>query len=80
MAKRLTVTFEDDALYASLRSEAARTGLGPNDILAQALRDWLEAREDSGLAEDLDKARQEYRSVGGIEASEFFRSEPKPGQ
>ena len=73
MSKRMTVIFEDEALYTAVKVEAARKGRHAKDIVAEALREWLEAREDEELGARLDEVRQEWREKGGTEASEFFR-------
>ncbi|MDA0988380.1 MAG: hypothetical protein O2783_04490 [Chloroflexi bacterium] len=73
MSKRMTVIFEDEALYTALKVEAARKGRHARDIVAEALREWLEASEDEELGADLEERRTEWREKGGVEASEFFR-------
>ena len=73
MVKRMTVVFDDDELYVTLKIEAARSGRHAKDIVAEALRGWLEAREDAELAPELDTARAEWQVDGGEEAAEFFR-------
>lgn len=73
MSKRMTVIFEDEALYTALKVEAARKGRHAKDIVAEALREWLEAREDEELRADLEERRTEWKEKGGTEASEFFR-------
>ncbi len=72
MSKRMTVVFDDEGLYIDLKVEAARTGRHAKDIVAEAVREWLEAKEDEELAQGLDEVREEWRREGGIEASEFF--------
>ncbi|MEK7807079.1 MAG: hypothetical protein AAB528_05020 [Chloroflexota bacterium] len=42
----MTVIFEDEALYTALKVEAARKGRYAKDIVAEAVREWLEAREE----------------------------------
>lgn len=74
MAKRMTVIFEDEALYTALKVEAARKGRHAKDIVAEALREWLEAREDEELRAGLEEARREWEQQGGVEAGEFFLS------
>ena len=74
MSKRMTVIFEDEALYTAVKVEAARKGRHAKDIVAEAVREWLEAREDEELRAGLEEARQEWREKGGTEAGEFFRS------
>jgi plasmid stability protein len=73
MAKRMTVIFEDDALYTALKVEAARKGRHAKDIVAEAVSEWLEAREDEELRAGLEEARDEWQREGGVEAGEFFR-------
>ena len=73
MSKRMTVIFEDESLYTALKVEAARTGHHAKDIVAEAVRDWLEARGDEELRAQLEEARDEWGRQGGVEASEFFR-------
>ena len=65
MSKRMTVIFEDEALYTALKVEAARTGLHAKDIVAEAVREWLEAREDEELGGDLEERRTEWKEKGG---------------
>ena len=73
MSKRMTVIFEDEALYTALKVEAARKGRHAKDIVAEAVREWLEAREDEELRAGLEEARHEWEREGGVEAGEFFQ-------
>ncbi len=73
MPKRMTVVFDDDELYTELKVVAARTGRHAKDIVAEAVREWLETKEDEELRQDLDEARTEWKNQGGIEAQAFFR-------
>ena len=73
MSKRMTVIFEDDALYTALKVEAARSGRYAKDIVAEAVREWLEAREDEELQVGLEEGRHEWERQGGMEAGDFFR-------
>ncbi|MBI4336788.1 MAG: hypothetical protein HY683_03025 [Chloroflexi bacterium] len=73
MAKRMTVIFEDEELYTSLKVEAIRKGLHAKDIVAEAVREWLEAREDEELRAGLEEARHEWERQGGAEVGEFLR-------
>ena len=73
MPKRMTVIFEDEALYTALKVEAARKGRHAKDIVAEAVREWLETQEDENLRAGLDEARREWEQQGGLEAGEFFR-------
>ncbi len=60
MSKRMTVIFEDEALYTALKVEAARKGRHAKDIVAEAVSEWLEAREDEELRAGLEEARHEW--------------------
>ena len=73
MSKRMTVIFEDEALYTALKVEAARKGRHAKDIVAEAVREWLETKEDEELRDDLEEARHEWQREGGVEAGDFFR-------
>ena len=73
MSKRMTVVFEDEELYTALKVEAARTGRHAKDMVAEAVREWLEAREDEELGKELEEARTEWEQQGSVEAGEFFR-------
>ena len=73
MSKRMTVVFDDEGLYTALKVAAVRSGQHAKDIVAQAVRDWLQAREDEELQAGLAEARQEWERDGGRDAGEFFR-------
>ena len=73
MSKRMTVIFEAEALYTALKVEAARKGRHAKDIVAEAVREWLETKEDEELRADLEEARHEWGREGGVETGEFFR-------
>ena len=72
MSKRMTVIFEDDSLYTALKVEAVRNGRHAKDIVAEAVREWLEAKEDEELRAGLEEARHEWERQGGVEAGEFL--------
>ena len=73
MPKRMTVVFDDEELYTELKVVAARTGRHAKDIVSDAVREWLETKEDEELRHDLNEARIEWENRGGIEAQDFFR-------
>ncbi len=73
MSKRMTVVFDDEALYTAVKVEAARTGRHAKDLVTEAVREWLEQQEDAELSEGLAEARAEWERNGGIEAEELFR-------
>ena len=68
----MTVVFDDDALYTTVKVEAARRNQPVKKLISQALREWLEAQEDAELLSEIEAARAEWQEKGGIEASEFF--------
>ncbi|MCD6567342.1 MAG: hypothetical protein J7K94_01205 [Dehalococcoidia bacterium] len=70
--KKMTVVFDDDALYTTVKVEAARRNQPVKELVSQALREWLEAQEDAELLSEIETARAEWQEKGGIEASEFF--------
>jgi plasmid stability protein len=69
----MTLIFDDEALYTALKVEAARKGRHAKDIVAEAVREWLEAREDEELRAGLEEIRAQWERQGGVEAGEFFR-------
>ncbi|MBI4493575.1 MAG: hypothetical protein HY690_12365 [Chloroflexi bacterium] len=71
--KRMTVLFEDESLYTAVKVEAARLNRPLKDLVTEALRQWLAAREDAELLPAIEAARAEWREQGGVEAGEFFR-------
>lgn len=70
--RKMTVVFDDDALYTTVKVEAARRNQPVKKLVSQALREWLEAQEDAELLPEIEKARAEWQEKGGIEANEFF--------
>lgn len=70
--KKMTVVFDDDALYTTVKVEAARRNQPVKKLISQALTEWLEAQEDAELLSEIEAARAEWQQKGGIEASEFF--------
>ena len=74
MSKRMTIVFDDDQPYTSLKVEAVRTGRHAKDIVAEAVREWIESAEDAELTAALDEARAEWQREGGVEAGAFFGS------
>ena len=58
-------------LRTALKVAAVRSGQHAKDIVAQAVRDWLPAREDEELQAGLAESRREWERDGGREAGEF---------
>jgi hypothetical protein len=73
MSRRMTVVFHDEELYTQLKVEAARRHMAASDIIAQAINDWLESREDAELLPVIEAARTEWREKGGRPWSEAER-------
>ncbi len=71
--KKMTVVIDNDDLYTAIKVEAARRNRPLKEIVAEALREWLEVQEDLELGPIIEEAMAEYREKGGIEAEEFFR-------
>ena len=72
MSKRMTVVFDDEELYIALKVEAARSGRHAKDILAEALVEWLETKEDEELSEGLDEVWAELEQDGSVDADTVF--------
>ncbi len=70
--KKLTVVLDDD-LYIATKVEAARRSKALKEIVAEALREWLELQEDMELGTLAEEAMAEYREKGGIELGELVR-------
>lgn len=72
MSRRMTVVFDDEGLYTALEVAAVRSGQHAKDIIAQAVCESLQAREDEELQNDLAESRREWERYGGREAGDFF--------
>ena len=68
--KRVTIVFDDDALYRAVKVEAARTGRTVKDIVSEALREHVgaeqkmtpeEARRLQEVLEECDRIRARQR-------------------
>ena len=73
MPKHMTGVFDDEELYAELEAAVERSGLRAGDIVAEAVREWLETKEDEELRQALDEARGEWETQEGVEAGEFLQ-------
>jgi hypothetical protein len=65
MKRKMTVVFHDEDLYTQLKIEAVKSHRPACDIVAEAVREWLESREDSELLPAIEAARAEWREKGG---------------
>jgi len=73
MAKRMTVVFDDEELYTAIKVEAARRHVPAKDIVADALREWLELQEDIEDAPIFNERLEAYRREGGIPHEQVVR-------
>jgi len=65
MKKKMTVVFHDEDLYIQLKIEAVKRHTAASDIVADAVREWLESREDAELLPVIESARKEWQEKGG---------------
>jgi hypothetical protein len=73
MSKRMTVVFDDEELYTAIKVEAARRNTPAKDIVAAAVKGWLEEQEE---LEDIEIARREIESYdreGGIPLEQVLK-------
>ncbi len=70
VSRRMTVVFHDEELYAHLKVEAARRHTAASEIIADAVRQWLQNREDADLLPVIESARTEWQKKGGRSWSE----------
>lgn len=65
MTRKMTVVFHDEELYTYLKVEAARRHTAASEIVSDAVREWLESREDAQLLPAIEAARTEWKEKGG---------------
>ncbi len=65
MTRKMTVVFHDEELYTELKVEAARRHTAASEIITDAVRQWLENREDADLLPVIEAARAEWKQKGG---------------
>ncbi len=70
MSRKMTVVFHDEELYTDLKVEAARRHTAASEIITDAVRQWLENREDADLLPVIESARTEWKEKGGRPWSE----------
>ena len=65
MSRRMTVIFHDEDLYMGLKIEAVKRRLSASDLIAEAVKELLESREDLKLIPIIEESRAEYDKKGG---------------
>ena len=75
MAKKLTIEFQDDALYKELQEISRLVKEPPEELLQRAFREWMQLREDLEDAEAAREAIEEYDRTGESYSSEEIREE-----
>ena len=72
--KEVTVVLENDKLYEALEAESVKTGRSVQELVAEALEQWLtDVDTDERDIEEIEAARTEWQEKGGVEAHEFFQ-------
>jgi len=71
MKRKMTLVFHDEDLYMQLKIEAVKRRMTASDIVADAVKEWLESREDAGLTPAIKAARTEWKEKGGRPWSEL---------
>ena len=64
MSRRMTVVFHDEDLYTELKIQAVRRRKPANQIIAEAVHEWLESQEDARLLPAIESARSEWKEKG----------------
>ena len=84
MTKKMTVVFHDEELYTDLKIEAVKRHRSASEIIAEAVREWLDQKEDEELLPEIDAAIAEYEEKGGIpwkqvekEMDEYYAKQEK---
>jgi hypothetical protein len=65
MKRKVTLVFQDEDLYTQLKIEAIKRRTTASDIVSDAVREWLESREDAELIPVIESARVEWKEKGG---------------
>ena len=73
MSRKMTVVFHNEDLYTYLKVGAARRHMPASEIIADAVSEWLESREDAELLPAIEAARTEWKEKGGRSWSESER-------
>ncbi len=63
--RKMTVVFQDEDLYTQLKIEAIKRRTPASNIVAEAVREWMESRYDASLLPEIKSRRQEWQEKGG---------------
>ncbi|MDP2919068.1 MAG: hypothetical protein Q8O43_02475 [Dehalococcoidia bacterium] len=64
MTKKMTVVFHDEELYTDLKIEAVKRNRPASEIIAEALHEWLDEREDEDLVPIIKASLAEGKEKG----------------
>ena len=73
MSRRMTVVFHNEDLYTDLKIEAVRQRKPASELIAEAVHEWMENREDAELLPVIETARAEWQGKGGRPWTEVER-------
>ena len=65
MKRKVTLVFHDEDLYTQLKIEAVKRRTTASDIVSDAVREWLESREDAEVLPAIESARAGWQEEGG---------------
>ncbi|MDD3994944.1 MAG: hypothetical protein PHT06_03960 [Dehalococcoidales bacterium] len=65
MKRKVTLVFHDEDLYTQLKIEAVKRRTTASDIVSDAVREWLESREDEELIPVIESIKSEWEERGG---------------
>ena len=69
---KVTVDIADSDLYRAIKVEAARSDRSVREVVEEALREWIERREDEEDGSGAREALAEYERDGGVAAEDFL--------
>ncbi len=74
MTRKMTVVFHDEDLYTELKILAVRQHKAASEIVADAVREWIESLEDESLMPLIKEREAEHRKKGSRPWSEVERA------
>ena len=73
MARQFRVTINDEAIYSALSREAKHSARSADDIIEEALRDWLDAQDDLRDENVIRERLASYRAEGGVALEDVLK-------